>query len=112
MDIRAITGLEVLVGFTVTVLVTFFYGVFAPWYKQSAGRYIFGLLLSLTLLTGFFAGITFYREIFRGPVVGLIVYATYIVAITFMGVGIFKAQIGQYRKRKFIRAEIQRHRQL
>ncbi len=112
MGLRDILLIEVIIGFVVTALVTIFYGVIAPWYKQSAGRYIFALLLAITLvLTN-----SMIRILFPGlpgtPIAGIVLFGFYILAMVSIGIGVYKAQIGHYRRKKFIKEEKERHRQL
>jgi hypothetical protein len=84
------------VGFFVTFAVTLFYGIIAPWYKNPSGRYIFTLLLSLTLILGNAVLRIFFREWPYGYVVGVILFAFYIVAIASVGVGIYNASVKRY----------------
>lgn len=98
-------------GFVITFIVWVGYSVAAPWYKYSAGRYIWGLLTSLTgLFTVFVAryileGYPFQRELI------LITLMLYCFAMLGMGYGIYKAQILRYHKAKFVQSERERHRQ-
>lgn len=112
MDTRDVLIFEMFIGWAVTALVTVFYGIIAPWYKQSAGRYIFGLLLALTLvLTNSMIRI-FFPGFDGGRIGGIVLFGFYIVAMVSIGVGVYKAQICHYRRMKFIRREKERHRQL
>lgn len=112
MDTRGLLVAEILIGFAVTGLVTLFYGVVAPWYKQSAGRYIFGLLLALTLILLNTVVRVFFPTFDNGRLFGLILFAFYIIAILAVGVGIYHAQITHWRKKRFIKREKETHRQL
>src|SRR5213595_316885 len=92
-DIRSFSILLIVIGYIITLAVTVFYGVIASWYRNPAGRYIFILLLSITLvLTN-----SMIRIIFPGAtwtrVTGLILFGMYIIAIFSLGVGIYNAQI-------------------
>lgn len=112
MDTRDVLIVEILIGFVVTALVTVFYGVVAPWYKQSAGRYIFALLLALSLVLTNTIVRVFFPTFDNGRLFGIILFGFYIFAIGSIGIGVYKAQIGHWKKKRFIREEKERHRQL
>lgn len=113
MDLREILVVEVIIAYVVTALVTVFYGVIAPWYKQAAGRYIFYLLLSLALLlTNSVIRFLFPNFVDGGRIIGIFLFGFYIVSIVLIGNGIYKAQITHWNKRRFISKEKERHRQL
>jgi hypothetical protein len=112
MEVRDILITEIWIGAVITILVTVGYGIIAPWYKQSAGRYIFGLLLSLSLLLiNSVVGI-FFPGLEGRRLVGALLFGLYIMAISAIGFGIYRAQLNGYRKRKFVEQEKERHRQL
>lgn len=112
MEPRDILIVEVAIGFFVTALVTIFYGLIAPWYKQSAGRYIFGLLLALTLVLANSFVRLFFPAFDQQRIGGMVLFGFYILAILSVGAGIYSAQIGRYKRKKFIEREKERHRQL
>jgi hypothetical protein len=84
------------VGFFVTFAVTAFYGFIAPWYKNPSGRYIFTLLLSLTLVLGNSVIRVFFRDWDYNYIIGVVLFAFYIVAIASVGVGIYNASVKRY----------------
>jgi len=95
-DIRLLGIIEYVIGYIVTLAVTVFYGVAASWYKNPAGRYIFILLLSITLvLTNSMIRIIFPSQLWTSYV-GLGLFAFYILAMFSLGVGIYNAQIRRY----------------
>lgn len=107
-ELRSFLIGEVIVGFIITAVVTVFYGFVAPWYKQSAGRYIFGLLLSLSLvLTNTVLKVFF--PFLETRLLGAILFGIYIVSIICIGVGIYNAQIRRHQRKKFIQEERDRH---
>jgi hypothetical protein len=113
MEVRDILIFEVFLGTVITVVVTVGYGLIAPWYKQAAGRYIFGLLLSLSLLLANTVTGIFWQGLGDGRrVIGAVLFALYIIAISAIGFGIYRAQLNGYRRRKFVEQEKERHRQL
>lgn len=112
MEPRDILIIEVVIGFFVTALVTIFYGLIAPWYKQSAGRYIFALLLALTLVLANSVVRVLFPAFDQQRIGGIVLFGFYIVAMVSIGIGVYSAQIGRYRRKKFIQREKERHRQL
>lgn len=112
MDTRDVLLLEYVIGYVITALVTVFYGVIAPWYKHSAGRYIFGLLLAISLvLTNSMIRI-FFPQYDEGRYFGIVLFGFYIFAMVSIGVGVYNAQIGHWKRKRFIKNEQERHRQL
>lgn len=112
MDTRSLLIYEVIAGFAITAIVTLFYGIVAPWYKQSAGRYIFGLLLALTLILSHTILRIWIPSLDPYRFGSILLFGFYIVAIASIGFGVYRAQIGHYKKNRFIRQEKERHRQL
>lgn len=112
MDTRDVLLLEIAIGFVITALVTIFYGIVAPWYKQSAGRYIFGLLLALTLILTNSVLRLFVPHFDEGRYFGVLLFGFYIFAMVSIGVGVYNAQIRHWRKKRFVKSEQERHRQL
>lgn len=95
-ELRSILYVEYVVGFVVTFVVTLFYGIVAPWYKTPSGRYIFTLLLSLTLILGNAVIRILFREWPYGYFVGAVLFAFYVVAMIAVGIGIYNASIKRY----------------
>ena len=99
----------VISGWSLTFIVWVGYSAVAPWYKYSAGRYIWGLLTALlalftTVVLGYaFDGYPLQRELV------LVTLLLYSFSMLGMGVGIYKAQILRYHKAKFIKSERERH---
>lgn len=93
------------IGGCTTFVVWLGYSVLAPWYKYSAGRYIWGLLTALTVLLG----ITISRFILPSMEYRMVLIlgglALFDIAILGMGVGIYKAQVLRYYKYKFATQE-------
>ncbi len=112
MDVRGFLISEIAVGWAITLLVTVLYGVVAPWYKQSAGRYIFGLLLSLTAVLSNTVFHIFFPDVENSQIIAVVLFAYYIGAVLAIGVGIYRAQVSGYRKKKFVVQEKERHREL
>lgn len=112
MTITELLYFEFLVGFGLTVGVTLFYGIVAPWYKQSAGRYIFGLLLSLSIVMLNTVLRIYIPALNKAQWLSAALFGLYILSIAAIGVGVYKAQITRYRRKKFIQDEKDRHRQL
>lgn len=100
---------EVIIGFIITAIVTVFYGLVAPWYKQSAGRYIFGLLASLTLVLSNTVLRIFFPFIDNSRVLGAVLFGVYIIAIGLIGIGIYNAQVLRHDRKKFIKNEKDLH---
>lgn len=84
------------VGAGVTFIVTLFYGIVAPWHKTPSGRYIFTLLLSLTLVLCNSVVRIFFREWTFGIILGIVLFCFYIIAISAVGIGIYNASIKRY----------------
>jgi hypothetical protein len=92
-SIKYFSVLFIVIGYVITLAVTVFYGVIASWYKNPAGRYIFILLLSITLvLTNSVLRIIFPGQIWLA-ISGLILFGLYMLSICALGVGIYNAQI-------------------
>jgi hypothetical protein len=92
-SIKYFSILFIVIGYIITLAVTVFYGVIASWYKNPAGRYIFVLLLSITLvLTNSVLRIIFPGQIWLA-ISGLILFGLYMLSICALGVGIYNAQI-------------------
>lgn len=114
MDVNTfafVSRVLVIIGWSVTFVVWLGYTAVAPWYKYSAGRYIWGLLfailatLSTTMLRFIFPGLPYRMELILGTL------ALFDLAMILMGVGIYKAQILRYHKAKFVQQEREKHRQ-
>lgn len=92
-DLKFISIMLIVIGYIFTLAVTVFYGVIASWYKNPAGRYIFSLLVCITLVLSN----SILRIIFPGQtwtlVTGLILFGLYVISIAALGVGIYNAQI-------------------
>lgn len=112
METRYVLLSEITIGWGITTLVTILYGVVAPWYKQSAGRYIFGLLLSLTAILSNTVFHIFFPNAEGSQIFAVILFAYYIVSVLAIGIGIYRAQVSGYRRRKFVVEEKERHREL
>jgi len=98
-----------IIGGCSTFVVWLGYSALAPWYKYSAGRYIWGLLTAIVILLG----ITIFRFLvpgmpFRQPLIifGLVAFDLSIIG---MGIGIYKAQVLRYYKYKFATQERIKH---
>lgn len=112
MDLRTALIAEFIIGFVIVALVTAFYGIIAPWYKHSAGRYIFGLLGSITLVMSNSIIRLVFPNLPGKEFTSFVLLGLFILSISAVGWGIYKAQIKSYRKRKFIKSEKERHREL
>lgn len=112
MEVREVLIAEITIGWGITLLVTGMYGIVAPWYKVAAGRYIFGLLLSLTAVLSNTVFHIFFPDAVGSAILAVILFAYYVVAVLAIGIGIYRAQINGYRKKKFVVEEKERHRQL
>lgn len=103
IDTRTISIFLIFVGWGVTLLVTGFYGLFAPWYKQASGRYIFSLLASIAAVLSN----SMVRILFPGQDwstwTGIVLFIGFIITMIAMGVGIFNAQIRHTRIEKRLR---------
>ena len=94
IDLRMIQLAELWMGFAISLVVTAYYGIFAPWYKSPEGRYIFFLLLSITLvLTNSVVRFLFPGDASR--VAGMVLFAVFIIAMASIGWGIWCAQHGR-----------------
>ncbi len=111
MDVNTfafVSRVLIIVGWSVTFVVWLGYTSMAPWYKYSAGRYIWGLLLAIlavlstTMLRFIFPGLPFRMELI------LATLALLDLALFGMGVGIYKAQILRYHKAKFVQEKLER----
>lgn len=111
MDTRDVLIAEIFISFAVTFVVTAMYGVVAPWYKQSAGRYIFGLLASLTAILANSVFRIIFPDIMSAQIIAVILFAYYIIAILSIGAGVYKAQVRGYLRSKFVVQEKERHRE-
>lgn len=99
METNALTQVYVVmiqIGFAATALVCLLYGIVAPWHKTPSGRYIFSLLLSLSLILGVTVSRIYFREFPYTTLLGVVVFAFYIVAVIAMGIGIYNASIKRY----------------
>ena len=82
-------------GYGISVLVTAYYGLTAPWYKYPEGRYIFFLLASITLvLTNSAIRLIFPGVTWTG-IVGMILFGLFVIAMSAIGWGIWCAQHGR-----------------
>jgi len=96
----SVSRLLIIIGWVITFVTWLGYTAIAPWYKYSAGRYIWGLLFTIlgilgsSLLRFFFPGFP-YRE--EAIILALVMFD---LALLGMGIGIYKAQIFRYHKAK------------
>lgn len=95
-ELKVIAYVLYTVGFVITFAVTVLYTVVAPWKRTPSGRYMFTLLLSLTLVLGNSVVRVFFRDWSPGLVIAIVVFMFFIVAITAMGIGIYNASIKRY----------------
>lgn len=88
---------EVQIGFLCTLIVAGLYGFIAPWWKTTEGRYVFGLIASLALVLGNTTLRIWFRDDYPYTIIiGVVLFAFYIVAVIVMGVGIYRATIKRY----------------
>ena len=97
------------IGGSSTLVVWLGYTALAPWYKYSAGRYIWGLLtaivilLTITILRFLIPGLPYRQQLI---LFGLVAFD---ISIMGMGIGIYKAQVLRYYKAKFATQERIKH---
>ena len=94
------------VGLAITAGVTLLYGILAPWHKSETGKSFFGLLLALTLLLANSSMRIAFARAEWTLWAGIILFIAYCLAMVFIGWNIFKAQVGNYLKRKRERKEV------
>jgi hypothetical protein len=112
LDLRSALIWEFCIGFVISVVVTLFYGIIAPWYKHSAGRYIFGLLSSISLVMSNSIIRLAFPNLPAKELTSFILLGLFVLSMAAVGWGIYNAQIKNYRRRRFIKSEKERHREL
>lgn len=85
------------IGFAITTFVLLFYSVVAPWYRTAAGRYIWGLLLSLSLVLSVSEVRILFGEFPYRREIALVAFGGFLAAIFAVGVGIYRAQFKSLR---------------
>lgn len=99
-EYRFAAQLLIVVGWSITTVVWLGYSVIAPWYKISAGRYIWGLLTALFGLFSVFLAIIILDDFdFRREFI-LVSLLGYCFGVLGIGIGIYRAQIVRYYKAK------------
>jgi len=89
-----------MVGFAITFLVWISYTILAPWYKQAAGRYIWGLLFAILMVLSISAVRIVFGEFPFRKELAFISIGLFFISIGAVGIGIYRAQFRRYRYTK------------